>query len=59
MANSLKCTICGATEFHINKIEDGYEVVYMSEQGKDHKMSIKGLSADGMAGKLRYKGTDH
>ncbi len=53
MANSLKCVICGATAFHINKLTDGYEIVCMTTPGKDHKMTIKGIREDGMVGKLR------
>jgi hypothetical protein len=48
MAKSLRCKECGATAFHINGIEGGYEVVCMSSQGKNHKMVIKGIQEGGL-----------
>jgi hypothetical protein len=44
----MKCSVCGATAWHINKIDNGYEIVCMTREGKNHKMKIKGIQEDGL-----------
>lgn len=46
---SIKCPICGATAWHINRITNGYEIVCMTAEGKNHKMMIRGIQEDGLA----------
>ncbi len=53
MANSLKCSMCGANGFHIYKIDGGYEIVCMTSAGKNHKMKIVGIEMDEVSSILR------